>query len=148
MKLRRYVEIGLVCVVIVLGLVLPIFVLHKSTQASSAPAIGNSVPPLYLPLVVKQFSRIPVSLKNIAYNPQSITVTVGTQVIWTNDETIAISHSVTSGIPLSPDGKFDSFPPYLAPGQSFQFTFTSTGTYPYYCRVHLSFMTGTIMVIP
>lgn len=85
-----------------------------------------------------------VALMNIAYNPNSITVRVGTTVNWTNNETSAIQHTVTSGAPNSPSGAFDSG--NLNPGQSFQFTFKTPGTFTYFCRVHGAAMTGTVVV--
>lgn len=101
----------------------------NSTVASSTPTASSSV-----------------SLKNVAFVPNSITVSVGTTVVWTNDETGAIPHTVTSGAPDAPNGTFESGTLY--PGQSFQYTFAKTGTYPYYCRIHGAAMTGTVIVRP
>jgi len=59
----------------------------------------------------------------------------------------AMIHSVTSGesdgTAGTPDGRFDSG--FLEPGDTFTFTFTEAGTYPYFCLPH-PFMTGTITV--
>ena len=87
-----------------------------------------------------------VSLQNIHFNPSAITIHVSTKVVWTNNETSAIQHTVTSGSPGAQTGMFDS--PTLNPGQNFQFTFSATGTIAYFCRVHGAAMTGTINVIP
>ncbi len=87
-----------------------------------------------------------VSLKNLAFNPSAITVPVGTTVMWMNDESSAIPHTVTSGTPNAPSGMFDSGT--LNPGQSFQFTFTTPGTFAYFCRIHGAAMTGTVTVTP
>lgn len=86
-----------------------------------------------------------VSLMNITYNPKSITVHVGTQVTWTNNDG-GIAHTVTSGTPGAPSGTFDSG--NLNSGQTFQFTFSSAGTFSYYCRIHGAAMTGTVNVVP
>ncbi len=85
-----------------------------------------------------------VSMKNIAYNPNAITVRVGTTVTWTNQESSPIPHTVTSGTPGAPSGMFDSGT--LNQNQSYQFTFTTPGTFPYYCRIHGAAMTGTVTV--
>ncbi len=85
-----------------------------------------------------------VSLKDLAFNPNSITVKVGTTVTWTNDETGGIQHTVTSGAPNAPSGVFDSGT--LNPGQSFQFTFRNPGTFTYFCKIHGAAMTGTVVV--
>jgi|GEM_PF-3156545 len=87
-----------------------------------------------------------ITLKNIAYNPNMITIHVGSTLQWRNDETSAIQHTVTSGSPNAPSGMFDS--PTLNQGQTFQFTFNTAGTIPYYCRIHGAAMTGTITVVP
>lgn len=87
-----------------------------------------------------------VSLRNTSYNPKTITVRVGTQITWTNSESAGIPHTVTSGAPNAPNGTFDSGT--LNPGQTFQFTFNTPGTFAYYCRIHGAAMTGTVTVTP
>lgn len=79
-----------------------------------------------------------VYIQNYAFNPSSITVSVGTTVTWTNLD--GVVHTVTStGGPVS----FDSGS--LSQGQSWQFTFTQAGTYTYRCTLH-PYMTGTVIV--
>jgi plastocyanin len=149
MKLYKQRMLAMASVIFLLGLVLSMVLFSSPpARASRQPGIANALTTLYLPFISKPPAPVSVSLMNIAYNPQAITITVGTTVKWTNDESFSIDHSVTSGIPPVPDGKFDSYPPYLAPGQSFQFTFNTPGTFPYYCRIHLAMMTGTVTVIP
>lgn len=76
--------------------------------------------------------------------PDSINVSTGATVTWTNDDTTL--HTVTSG---SPEGggasgsEFDSS--YLAAGKTFQHTFASAGTFDYYCTLH-PFMVGKVIV--
>lgn len=55
-------------------------------------------------------------------------------------------HTTTSGQPGGQDGIWDT-QGFLSTGQSFEFTFTEAGTFPYFCRVHGSIMTGTVNVI-
>jgi len=76
------------------------------------------------------------------YIPSSITVPVGAEVTWSNDDTAA--HTVTSGdLKSGPIGKFDSG--LFMAGKTFSFTFESPGTYPYYCQVH-PWMIGKVIV--
>lgn len=76
------------------------------------------------------------------YDPQEITVSVGTTVVWSNDDTAA--HTVTSGNPSSgPSGAFDS--DILAAGKTFEHKFDSAGTTEYFCQVH-PWMTGKVTV--
>lgn len=75
-----------------------------------------------------------------AFNPDMLTVAVGTTVIWTNSTTAP--HTVTSD-----DGKtFDSGASNpISSGSTFSFKFTKPGTYKYHCQVHPSMM-ATIVV--
>jgi plastocyanin len=83
-----------------------------------------------------------VWMQNIAFNPQSRTVAVGTTVTWTNKD--SAPHTATSGTPGNPNGTFRST--QLTQGQTFSHTFSAAGTFPYYCEVHGAMMTGTIVV--
>ena len=74
--------------------------------------------------------------------PADVTVDVGGEVTWTNDDTAA--HTITSGTaPSSPDGVFDSS--LVMPGTEFSYKFEEAGTYTYYCAVH-PWMEGTVTV--
>jgi hypothetical protein len=53
-------------------------------------------------------------------------------------------HSTTSGSVPTPDGLWDSG--VGTSPKSFDHTFTTAGTFHYFCSVHLSAMTGTITV--
>lgn len=83
-----------------------------------------------------------VFIQNIAFSPQSITVTAGTTIKWTNKDNVA--HTVSSGTPGSPNGIFESG--NLNNGGTFSFTFNTKGTFPYYCKLHQDTMTGTVVV--
>lgn len=79
-----------------------------------------------------------VSIAGFAYSPQEVTVVIGTNntVMWTNMDDEA--HTVTSA-----DGVFDSG--IMSPGQTFQYTFTTPGTYEYTCSFHPE-MEGIVVV--
>ncbi len=78
----------------------------------------------------------------IYYDPESITVSAETNVLWSNDDTAV--HTVTSGIPSEgPSELFDSG--IIAAGETFEYTFEESGTYDYYCIVH-PWMTGNVIV--
>lgn len=79
-----------------------------------------------------------VAIKNFAFSPAALTVTVGTTVTWTNVD--ADAHTVTSsgnGGPLKSAA--------LNKGQTFSYTFTTAGTFAYLCTIH-PFMTATVKV--
>jgi plastocyanin len=82
-----------------------------------------------------------VKLVNITFTPAQLTVKVGTTVVWTSEDNVP--HTVTAD-----DGSFDSG--NLKKGDSFKFTFTKAGKFPYYCAYHGTAggggMSGTITV--
>jgi len=75
-----------------------------------------------------------VSISNFAFDPHSLSVPVGSTVVWINrdDE----PHTVTSAAFTSQA---------LDTDESFSFRFDSPGTYVYRCAIHPQ-MTGTIVV--
>jgi plastocyanin len=80
-----------------------------------------------------------VSMQNIAFNPQTITVKQGGTVTWTNDE--AVGHDVTAD-----DGSFQSGESGgMMQGDTFEHTFDQAGSFTYKCTVHPN-MTGTVEV--
>ena len=89
-----------------------------------------------------------VSIVGTSFQPATITVGVGDTVTWTTTQSIGQQHSVTSGKPGAPDqGKaFDSGLGLQENGQAFPFTFTTPGTYDYFCQVHPTQMTGQVIV--
>jgi len=89
-----------------------------------------------------------VSIVGLAFQPSTITVAAGDTVTWTTTQSIGAQHSVTSGKPGDPDvGKeFDSGFDLQNNGDSYKFTFTTPGTYPYFCQVHPTQMTGEVVV--
>jgi plastocyanin len=82
-----------------------------------------------------------IFIQGMAFSPANKTISIGTTIKWTNKE--SITHTVTSGVPGSPSGLFDSGNVGL--NGVFSFTFSQAGTFKYYCKIHSS-MTGTITV--
>ncbi len=78
-----------------------------------------------------------VAITNFAFDAQTITISVGATLTWTNND--RTEHSATSN-----DGVWDSGK--IVPGASYSYTFTTPGTYDYYCKYH-TFMKGTVLVI-
>ena len=71
--------------------------------------------------------------KNECYIPYEVTIDIGGEVTWSNDDSAA--HTVTSGLPAEgSDGIFDSG--LLMAGATFEYTFDEAGDYPYFCMVH------------
>ena len=79
---------------------------------------------------------------NECYNPSEVTIDVGSEIVWTNEDTA--SHTVTSGTADNgPDGNFDSN--LFLSGTTFSHKFEEEGTYPYFCLVH-PWMAGSVIV--
>jgi plastocyanin len=79
-----------------------------------------------------------VTIKNFAFSPASITVKVGTTVIWTNGD--QDPHNV-----ISQQSRGPLRSPTMNKGNTYKYTFTKTGRYAYVCTIHPS-MTGTVVV--
>src|SRR5438046_10764995 len=77
-----------------------------------------------------------VQIDQYAFLPQRITVKPGTTVTWTNEDDAP--HTVASSAKLFKSKALDT-------GDKFSFTFTTPGTYEYFCSLH-PHMTGTVVV--
>lgn len=77
-----------------------------------------------------------VNIDNFSFSPATVKVRAGTTVTWTNRDDIP--HTVVAN-----DKSFKS--KVLDTGETFSFTPTKPGTYPYFCSVHPK-MTGTLIV--
>ena len=96
--------------------------MHRaSAQANS----GNKSP-----------QAVAIAIDNFKFGVVSIEVAAGTTVTWTNHDDVP--HTVASTTKL-----FKS--PPLDTGETFSYTFTSAGTFEYYCSLH-PHMTGKIVV--
>lgn len=82
-------------------------------------------------------NTVQVAIFNYKFDPETVTVPVGTTVTWTNKD--EIPHTVAST-----DNSFKGSGG-LDTGDSYSYTFTKPGTYSYYCTLH-PFMKGTVVV--
>ncbi len=92
-----------------------------------------------------------VTIQDFSFSSSMLTIKAGTTIKWTNNG--PSSHTATSD-----NGVWDSgtlAPPgggYGGGGASYQFTFTTPGTYSYHCKIHpptiptYAGFTGTITV--
>ena len=79
---------------------------------------------------------IEVKIDNFTFGPAELTIKAGTTVRWTNRDDIP--HTV-----VSPDKVFKS--KVLDTDDQFSFTFSTPGTFPYFCSIHPK-MTGKVVV--
>ena len=80
-------------------------------------------------------ATVEVNIDNFTFGPQELRVKAGTTVTWTNEDDIphtVVSPNAFRSKVMDTDGKFT-------------FTFTTPGTYKYFCSLH-PHMTGTVIV--
>jgi plastocyanin len=78
-----------------------------------------------------------VSMKDIKFNPGSVTVNAGDTVTWVNDD--SVGHDVTA------DGFKSGDPGAMQNGDTFEHTFDAAGKFDYVCTVHPG-MEGSVTV--
>jgi plastocyanin len=116
-----------------------------TTATTSSPKSGlvknttpkYATPPSSAPV---QSGVVPIEYHNIAINPDTLRVKVGSTLKWTNKDDI--THNVIS---QSGPGKFASGD--LHEGATFEFKVTKPGTFHYMCTYHPASMNGTITVV-
>lgn len=89
-----------------------------------------------------------VSIEDFVYEPETLEVTVGTEITWTNQDDFA--HTVTAGVPDDPDtaaldGVLGDLGEMNAAGTTFTTSFDEPGTVRYFCRFHPT-MQATVVV--
>ena len=111
----------------VVSLAMPLVMALLMLFAGSPRATANDQP---------SAANAEVKIDNFVFGPQTITVPVGTTVTWTNKDDIP--HTV-----VSTEGVFKS--KVRDTDETFSYTFSQAGTYPYFCSVHPK-MTGKVVV--
>lgn len=113
---------------ILLAVVLGISLIFLGTICNKSSSPTNTTP----------VSISSVKIKNFSFNPQSITVSRGTVVTWTNED--SADHQIES------DGNLpDLLSGVLIAGNSYSFTFNQAGAWKYHCKIHPT-MTGEVIV--
>jgi plastocyanin len=79
---------------------------------------------------------VAVTIDNFHFAPEVLTVASGTTVVWQNQDDVP--HTI-----VDTEKRFRSAP--LDTEDRFQYTFTKSGVYPYYCSLH-PMMTGKVIV--
>jgi len=109
------------------GVVVPVMIAMLLLFAGSSRLTATDQP---------SAASVAVKIDNFVFGPQAITVPVGTTVTWTNSDDIP--HTA-----VSTEGVFKS--KVMDTNEKFSYTFTTAGTYSYYCSVHPK-MTGQVLV--
>jgi plastocyanin len=118
------------------------FMSNTMKGALIAASLGAACAPVVAPIVLPARAQSAtaangISIDNFTFNPPTLTVKAGTTVTWTNKDDIP--HGIASANNAFARSKA------LDTDDSFSFTFTTPGTYQYFCYIH-PHMTGTIVV--
>jgi len=116
--MRKKLNTTKINILILISAIIPVFLLSGCTQQQNNPGVNM------------------VSIENLAFNPNTLTVSTGTTVTWINNDNV--DHTVNSESGLFNSGT-------LTKGKNYTYTFTEPGTYNYICSLHPS-MRGTIKV--
>lgn len=119
-------------------------------ESNAKPQLPEEVlnPPEPVTVSIIEGSALPSQQKN--FDPKEIRGTLGisNKIIWTNVDTTA--HTVTTDDQYTDQisGPFDSIDStgLILPQQTYEFTFTKDGEYPYHCEPH-PWMTGKVTVV-
>lgn len=99
---------------------------RDASQASNLDRAGPAAPGV-----------VRVEIVNFTFNPGTINITLGTKVIWTNQD--RARHSAT-------DRKETWDSSLLANGENYEKAFDQKGAHEYYCTLH-PFMTAKVVVV-
>ena len=100
-------------------------------------AVVGSVLPADVGLAQAEEPASMISIDNFSFTPATLTVKAGTTVTWTNKDDIP--HGIASSSKTFARSKA------LDTDDSYSFTFTTPGTYQYFCYLH-PHMVGSIVV--
>ncbi len=113
------------------------------TTAPQTPVPSVTPSPVTTTIQPPDAGEVTIIIENYSFNPPEITIPRGTMVTWVNQD--PFDHQITNDATTSYElgAIFRSDP--LSEGESYAFTFNTSGTYPYYCAIH-PFMKATITV--
>ena len=109
-----------------------------AAPASDAPAASGSAAAGEAPCApATEAGTVTATMANIAFDPASITASVGDTVTWTNNDSAQHTATVKSDPTCTTET--------LANGASGSIVFNVAGSYEFFCKIHPT-MTGTIEV--
>ena len=109
-----------------------------AAPASEAPAASGSAAAGEAPCApATEAGTVTATMANIAFDPASITASVGDTVTWTNNDSAQHTATVKSDPTCTTET--------LANGASGSIVFNVAGSYEFFCKIHPT-MTGTIEV--
>lgn len=112
----------LVCTTLICGCTVPSFTTPQPAATASQPAAVQPAAPVSNGIVRN------VDIIQRAFDPDIVTISKGTTVVWTNDDTV--NHRVVH-LPELPSDRELFHSELLSRGESFSYTFQTAGRYYY-----------------
>lgn len=142
LSLGVFAVIGVATVILIGALVTKQKQVPTGGKGTATPGQTGQIPtspplPTKTPEEIKIISQIEtkiVTIKNLKFEPETLTVKLHDQVAWKNEDTV--DHKVKGD-------NWGNVP--IGPGENFTQAFDKAGTYSYTCTLHPT-MTGTIIV--
>jgi amicyanin len=122
--MNKKVAIGIIAAIVIIALLGFGLMGNKKVTSSQGVSSSNS-------------NGNEIIINGFRFSPDNLNVKVGDKVTWVNQD--SAGHTITS------DSGSVLNSPILKNGESFSFTFTSTGEYSYHCSIHPG-MKGKIIV--
>jgi len=110
--------------------------LANNTSIATALALAILAVAGVFPIASAQAAAAEVQIDQFTFAPQQVTVKAGTTVTWINEDDVP--HTVASSGKVFKSKALDT-------ADKFSFTFTTPGTYEYFCSLH-PHMTGAVVV--
>ena len=124
---KNFVILGVI-VLLILAVGVYFFMLkYPSANEPVSSSLGNTSNPI----------GYNINIQNYAFSPNITSVTLGSTVIWTNNDPVA--HTITS------DSGTELASPLIASGSTFLHKFDTKGIFDYHCSIH-PMMKGEIVV--
>ena len=108
----------------------------RNIWVAIALAAAVLAPAAIFPTAFVRAAETEVNIDQFTFLPQRITVKAGTTVTWINEDDVP--HTIVSSSKVFKSKALDT-------ADKFSFTFTTPGTYDYFCSVH-PHMTGAVVV--
>jgi amicyanin len=108
----------------------------RNIWVAIALAAAVLAPAAIFPTAFVQAAETEVDIDQFTFLPQRITVKAGTTVTWINEDDVP--HTIVSSSKVFKSKALDT-------ADKFSFTFTTPGTYDYFCSLH-PHMTGAVVV--
>lgn len=136
MRLRNWVVLGAVLVLAACGGSTSATPSTAPTVVTNTPATPAASATIDLPAPDGATGEYGQGTKSqTSFTPSTVTVAVGSTVMWTNSDVTTHTTTATSG----------AWNVSLAPGASFSRAFPTAGTFDYKCTIHAA-MSGSIIV--